>query len=119
MVMLILALAILALLVWLVVKRRERPIDPIVVRAALWCAVAFVGAAVALRAGPVAAGLYVGAVMALVVWLRMRGRDDGPGDDGPDPPDEPDPDPGSGQVLDVDAFDRARSEWERGLPSRD
>ena len=63
--------------------------------------------------------------MALGVWLGLRGRGDDRGDDGPDVPDPPDPDPGPGEradlppeVLDPEAFDRARAEWEQELPKR-
>jgi hypothetical protein len=123
--MLILALAIvLGSLTWLVVKRTG-DVDPVVRRAAIACAIACVGVAIALRAG-LAPGLFIVAVALIAVWLRARRADggDGPGDDGPDPPDEPEPDPAPRaglrpeSSLDEDALDQARAEWERELPKR-
>lgn len=124
--MLVLLFALVALLVWLLFVR-GRPVASRVQRGVLAGAVAVVAAALAVRAGPAATGAtLVLAAVALALWLRLRGGGDDPGDDGPDPPDGPDPDPGPGRerelprdVLDVDAFDRARAEWERELPRRD
>jgi len=126
--MLILALGILAMsLVWYFAMRTE-PVNPLVRRVAIGFAIACVCAALAVRAGP-ALGLLLVSLMLVAVWLRLRGRgDDGPGDDGREPPTEPDPDPGprpgarvrpeisDQEAFDQAAFDRARAEWEQDLP---
>jgi hypothetical protein len=117
----ILALALLALLVWFVVKRGQ--VHPIVRSAGLVILIAFV-AGIAIRSGPRGIIAFTVAAVAFGIWLGLRGRGgDDRGDDGPDMPDPPDPDPGPGQradlppeVLDPEAFDRARAEWERELP---
>ncbi len=124
--MLVLALAIAVMsMVWYFAVRKPR-VDPAIRRAGVACAIFCVAVAVALRAGPVAGVLLVVTVASLVLWLRMRGRGgDDPGDDGRDPPSGPEPDPGPDgddalrpELLDPDAFDRARAEWERELPKR-
>ena len=120
--MLILAGAIVALLVWLGLRRKQ-PTDSVALRVGAVCLIAVIAAALAVRGGPVATALILVTGGALLMWwrLRRRGGDD-PGDDGPDPPDPPDPDPGPGaraDVLDVEAFDRARADWERELPRRE
>ena len=87
--------------------------------------IAFV-AGIAIRSGPRGIIAFTVAAVAFGIWLGLRGRGgDDRGDDGPDVPDPPDPDPGPGQradlppeVLDPEAFDRARAEWERELPKR-
>ncbi len=122
--MLILALAVVTLVVWLLVKR-GRPVPPFVRAAALGFVIAC-AAAVALRAGPVGTAVFATAAVTLGVWLGQRGRGgDDDGDDGPDPPDANDPNPGAGQraepptdVLNPQAFDRARAEWDLELPKR-
>jgi len=122
--MLILALAIFTLAVWLFVKR-GRPVHP-AARAAGLAFLIVCAAVVALRAGPVGTAVFATAAVLLGVWLSLRGRGgDDHRDDRPDAPDPPDPDPGSGEraellggVLDPEAFDRARGEWERELPKR-
>ena len=119
----ILALALLALLVYLVVKRGR--VHPVVRVGSLVLLLAFC-AGIAIRSGPRGILAFVIAVIAFGIWLGLRGRGgDDRGDDGPDMPDPPDPDPGPGQradlpreVLDPEAFDRARAEWERELPKR-
>ena len=120
----ILALAFVALLVWLVVKQ-GRPVHPAVRTAGLMFLIAC-AAGVAFRTGPRGILVFAIALLAFGVWLGLRGRGgDDRGDDGPDVPDPRDPDPGPGQradlppeVLDPDAFDRARADWERELPKR-
>jgi hypothetical protein len=115
--MLMVALAIVVVpLAWLLLTR-TKPIDPVVRRVGVACLVACVAAVLAVRSGPAAIAFVAG--VALVVWLRLRGRGgDDPGDDGRDPPDDPDPDPGPGQRLDPDAFDLARARWEQELRER-
>jgi hypothetical protein len=108
--MLILVLAIVVTLGWLFV-RRMRLSDEVLRRVGIGCVTAFVGGALALRAGPAAVGLLVAAA-AVALWLRGRGRDEGgPGDDGPEPPVGPEP-------IDGEEFDRARAAWERGSVKR-
>ena len=117
----ILALALLALLVWFVVKRGQ--VHPIVRSAGLVILIAFI-AGIAIRSGPRGIIAFTIFAVAFGIWLGLRGRGgDDRGDDGPDVPDPPDPDPGPGQradlppeVLDPEAFDRARAELERELP---
>jgi hypothetical protein len=122
----VLGLALVALLVWLFVRRKQ-PVESVAVRAGVVCAVALIAAALAVRGGPAATGaVLLASAAGFALWLRMRGAGgDDPGD-GPDPPDEPEPDPGPTQcvdppvdLLDAEAFDRARAEWERELPRRD
>ena len=115
--MLAIVLAIVVIpLVWLLVTRTA-PIDPMVRRAVVGCAVVLLGAVLAVRSPPAALAFL--AVVGLVVWLRLRGRGgDDPGDDGRDPPDDPDPGPTPGDRLDPDAFDRARAKWEQELRER-
>ncbi len=120
--MLILAVALLvALGVWLLAGR-GRTVHPVVRTAALAGAV-LGAAAVASRAGPVASALAAAIALTLGLWLRGGGGGGGGG--GPGPPGPPDPDPGSGrsadlpaEVLDPDALDCARAEWERELSRR-
>lgn len=119
----ILALAVVALVAWLVV-RRGRPIHPSLRVAGAACVVV-AAAVVALRAGPLGTAVAVTAAVTLGLWLRHRGRDDDGGDDGPDPTDPVDPQAGPGsraklpaEVIDPEAFDRARAEWDRELQRR-
>lgn len=121
--MLIVASAIFALVVWFSAKRGWLD-HPFARAAGLVFLIACV-AAIALRAGPLGAAVFATVAVTLGIWWALRGRGDDPGDDGPDPPDPPDPGPGPGkraalpaEVLDPDAFDRARAEWERELPKR-
>jgi hypothetical protein len=120
----VLALAFVALLVWLVVKRGSVP--PAARTAGLVTFGVVCAAPVAIRAGPRGILVFAVGLVALGVWLALRGwGGDDRRDDGPDVPDPPEPDPGPGQrvdlppeVLDPEAFDRARAEWERELPKR-
>lgn len=119
----ILVLAFAALLVWLVVKG-ERP-APVVLRIAGIAVLIVCAMAVAWRAGPLGAAALATAAVALGVLISRHQRGDDRGDDGHDPPDAPDPDPGPGHgaeppagLLETEAFDRARAEWERELPKR-
>ena len=122
--LILLLLVVMASLIWLFAIRKQ-PVTPALRRVGIGFAVAFVCAALAVRAGP-AVGLALVTVVLVAVWLRLRRRgDDGPGDDGRDPPSGPEPDPDPGpqaslrpERLDQDAFDRARAEWERELPKR-
>ena len=111
--MLFLALAlVVAPLAWLALRHA----DPTVRRAAVGCAIACGLVAVALRAGPVPTGLLLAALM---FWLLSRGSGgDWRDDDDRDPPAGPGPGPGGHakprpEVLDPEALDRARAEWER------
>jgi len=126
--MLIVALAIvLAVLAWLVIKRMQHADLAPGGKRFRW-AIVCLGAALALLAGLAApvqlrVALCLLAIGAVAVWLRRRGQgDDGPGDDGRDPPVDPGPDPGPGhraappsERLEPEAFDRARAEWEHAL----
>ena len=120
----ILAVAIVVLLVWLLVGR-TRPVHPFVRAAGLAC-LSLCAAAVALRAGAVGTAVVATAAMMLGLWLGQRGRGgDDRGDDGPDQPPPVDPDPGAGRraepsagVIDAEAFDRARADWDRDLGNR-
>ncbi len=111
--------------IWMLAKRMEGA-EPVVRRSAVMWTLLCVGAALALRAGQLLIALVLVSVAfaSLVVWLRGRDGDDGPGDDGRDP-DPPDPGPGGGrqarlpvEQLDGEAFDRARAEWEQELHKR-
>jgi len=127
--MVVLVIAILAVpLCWLFVQRTLR-VDPVARRAGVTWAVSCLGAGLAFRTGLAPLGLLLTAVCmgSIFVWLRRRGGGDDPGDDGRDEPVEPGPDPGPHHglvlpaelgVLDHDAFDRARAEWERRVPER-
>lgn len=124
--MFILGLGVVAMtLIWMLSKRIEGA-EPVVRRSAGMWALLCVGAALALRAGQLLIGLVLVSVAfaSLAVWLRGRGGDDGPGDDGRDS-DPPDRGPGGGrqgrlpvEQLDGEAFDRARAEWEQELHKR-
>lgn len=110
----ILALAVVAIVAWLVV-RRGRPIPPFARVAGAACVVV-AAAVVALRAGPLGTAVAVAAAVTLGLWLGHRKRDDDGGDDGTDPPDPVDPPAGPGsrvKLIDPEAFDRARAEWDR------
>jgi hypothetical protein len=125
--MLILALGTAAVtLIWWLFVKREEPIGTVVRWVGGSVGIVLLGLLATLRGGPLT-GLFVVVVGSLALWLSMGGMGGGggPGDDGPDPPPEPDPDPSPGkradlprERLDTDAFDRARSEWERELPKR-
>jgi hypothetical protein len=111
---------VLVSLGWLLLGRAQRK-DPAIRRVGAAFAILFVAGALALRAGPAGFGLLFLALVSLAVWFRTnRGGDDGPGDDGREPPDDAGPDPGpqAGLRLDQDELDRARREWERELPKR-
>jgi hypothetical protein len=125
--MLVLALLIVAVpLVWVWMKQARGAAAPPLGTVVSW-SILGAGAALALRFGPLPLRLVVFAALvgSLAVWLRRRGGGGrGPGDDPPDAPD-PDPDPGDhakprpeDELLDRDAFDLARAEWERELPKR-
>ena len=121
--MFILALLIVALpLVWIFMKRTPSAAAR---RAGVSWAIIGLGAALALRFGPLPMRLLALAAIVGVgfaVWMRRRGGGGGGGGDDPPAPD-PDPDPGDhakprpeDELLDRDAFDVARAEWERELP---
>lgn len=122
--MAIVALLIVAVaFVWIITKRTPSAAAR---RAAISWAILAVGAALALRSGPLPVRLLVIAalVVGFAVWLRRRGGGGGGGGDDPPAPD-PEPDPGDhakprpeDELLDRDAFDVARAEWERELPRR-
>ncbi len=110
-------------LIWWLFVKREKPVGPVVRWVGGAAGIVVLGLVATLRAGPLV-GLAVVAVGSLLLWLTMFGTGgDGPDDGGPDPPPKPDPDPGHGarpelpaRLLDPEAFDRARAEWERELP---
>jgi hypothetical protein len=124
--MVVLALGIVSVsLIWWFFVKRERPVGPVVRYVGSAVGIVCLGLVTTLRGG-LLAGLLVVAAGSFLLWLSMGGfGGGGGGGDGPDPPPEPDPDPGSGkrvdlpaEVLDREAFDRARAEWERELPKR-
>jgi len=123
--MLVLVLGIASVtVIWLLFVKREKPVGPVVRWTGGAAGIVFVGIVATLRAG-LLAGLLVVAAGSVLLWLSMGGFGGGGGGDGPDPPPEPDPDPGPGEradlpakLLDPEAFDRARAEWERELPKR-
>jgi chromate transport protein ChrA len=116
-------LIVVVVLVWIFMTRTQSAAAR---RAGISWAIIGLGAALALRSGPLPLRLLVVAalVVGFAVWLRRRGGGGGGGGDDPPAPD-PEPDLGDhakprleDELLDREAFDVARAEWERELPRR-